>query len=114
MYYKYDKKNLNCGGSCIDSLDWIKNKKATNPINKRNNKCFQYAVTVALNYEEIEKNWQRITKINSFISKYNWEQINFPLQKDDWTKFEKNNVIIALNVLYVKKEKNISCLCLKT
>ena len=23
-----------------------------NPINKKNNKCFQYAVTVALNHEE--------------------------------------------------------------
>ena len=27
--------------------DWIKNKKATiNPINKKDNKCFQYVVTV--------------------------------------------------------------------
>ena len=34
----------------------IKNKKATiNPINKKDDKCFQYAVTVALNYEEIKK-----------------------------------------------------------
>ena len=33
-------------------------------------------------------------------------------KKDDWKKFEKN-VIIALNVLYAKKEKNISCLCFK-
>ena len=39
------------GGSYIDS-DWIKNKKATiNPINKKGNKCFQYGVTVVLNYE---------------------------------------------------------------
>ena len=26
-------------------------------------------------------------------------------EKDDWTKFEKNNITIALNVLYAKKEK---------
>ena len=26
----------------------------------------------------------------------------------------KNNLTIALNVLYAKKEKNISCLCFKT
>ena len=26
----------------------------------------------------------------------------------------ENNVTVALNVLYAKKEKNISCLCLKT
>ena len=29
----------------------------------------------------------------------------FPSEKDDWKKFEKNNVTIALNVLYAKKEK---------
>ena len=47
----------------IDSPDWIKNKKATiNPINKKDNKCFQYPVTNALNYEEIKKDPQRITR----------------------------------------------------
>ena len=50
------KINPNYGGSYIDSPNWIKNKKATiNLINKRNNKCFQYAVTVALNNEENKK-----------------------------------------------------------
>ena len=45
------------------------------------------------------------TKIKSFINKYNWEGINFPSEKDDWKKFEKNNLAIALNVLYAKREK---------
>ena len=41
LYYKCHKINLNYGGSYIDSLDWIKNKKATiNPIDKKYNKCF--------------------------------------------------------------------------
>ena len=52
LYYKYHKINLNRGGSYIDFPDWIKNKKATkNPINKKDNTCFQFAVTVALNHE---------------------------------------------------------------
>ena len=56
LYYKYYKKNSNRGGSYIDSPDWIKNKKAIlNAINKKDNKCFQYHVTVALNNEEIKK-----------------------------------------------------------
>ena len=46
---------VNCKreGLYIDSPDWIKKKKAT--INPKNtdDKCFQYAVTVALNYGEI-------------------------------------------------------------
>ena len=41
LYFKCHKITLNRGGSYIDSLDWIKNKKATiNPTNKKDNKCF--------------------------------------------------------------------------
>ena len=113
LFYKCHKINPNLGGSYIDSPDWIKNKKATTkPINKKDNKCFQCAVTVALNHEEIKKDPQGITKIKPVINKYNWKGINFPSEKDNWEKFEKNNVTNALNVLYAKKEK-ISCLCLK-
>ena len=46
MYYKYYKVSFRHGGSYIDSLDWIKKKKATiNPKNK-DDKYFQYMVTV--------------------------------------------------------------------
>ena len=56
LYYECHKINRNRGGSYIDSPDWIKNKKATiNTVNKKDNKCFQYAVTVALNHEEMGK-----------------------------------------------------------
>ena len=42
----------------------MKNKEATiNSINKKDNKCFQYAAKVALNYEEIKKDLQRIIKL---------------------------------------------------
>ena len=84
LYKTCHKINLNCGGSYIHSPDWIKNKKATiNLINKKDNKCFQYAVTVALNHEEIGKNPERITKIKPFINKYKWEGVHFPSEKDD-------------------------------
>ena len=53
------------GGSYIDFHEWIKNEKAAiNPINKKHDKCFQQAVKVEQNYEEIKKNPQRITKVN--------------------------------------------------
>ena len=55
LYYKCHEINPNCGGSSTDSPDWVKNKKGKiNPINKKDNKCFQYAVTVALNDKEIK------------------------------------------------------------
>ena len=50
---------------------------------------------------------QRVTEIKPFINKYNWKGINFQPEKDDWKKFEKNNVKIALNLLYAKKKKYI-------
>ena len=35
---------------------WLNKKNITiNPISKKDNKCFQYAVTVPLNFEEIKK-----------------------------------------------------------
>ena len=106
LNYKCHKISLNRVGSYIDSPDWIKTKKATiNPINKKDNKCFQYAKTVTLNRKEIKTDSQRITKLKPFINKYIWEGINFPSEKDDWKKFEKNIVTIALNILYGKKEK---------
>ena len=38
------------------------------------------------------------------INKNKWEEINFPSEKDDWKKIEKNNLTIALNVLRAKKK----------
>ena len=69
FYYKFHKISINRGGgSCIDSPDWIKNKKATiNPKNKNNDKCMQYAISVALNHQQIYNHPERISKIKHFI-----------------------------------------------
>ena len=80
--YKCHKINPNRGGSYIGSPDLIRNKKGTiNPINKKDNKCFQYAVTVTLDNEEIKNDPQRITKTKPLINKYNWEGTNFHQKK---------------------------------
>ena len=53
MYNKCHEIDLNRAGLYIDSPDWIKIKKSTiKPISKKDNKCFQYAITVALNHEK--------------------------------------------------------------
>ena len=100
LYYDFNKTSINRGGSYIDSPKWLKDKKST--INPKNNddKCFQYAVTLALNLDKIKKDQQRVSKIKPFIEKYNWEDIDFPSTSKDWKKFECNNEI-ALNTLYV-------------
>ena len=59
LYYECIKVNPNRDGSYINSPDWIKSEKVTtNPINKKDNKCFQYAATVALSQEWKKKSWK--------------------------------------------------------
>ena len=100
LYYDFNKISINRGGSYIDSPKWLKDKKST--INPKNNdyKCFQYAVTIVLNLDKINKHPQRISKIKPFIDQYNWKDTDFPATSKDWKKFELNNEI-ALNILYV-------------
>ena len=53
LEYKLNKIGLNRGGSYVDSPKWLKNKKATiNPKTNADN-CFQHALTIALNYQNI-------------------------------------------------------------
>ena len=59
-------------------------QKAKNPINKNDNKFFQYAVTVELNYEKIGKRLERILKMKPFLDKYNQKGINYPSKRDHW------------------------------
>ena len=59
LCYKLHKISLNRGGSYINFPEWLKNKKDDNSKNNDNN-CFQYALTVALNYQSIKKDPQRI------------------------------------------------------
>ena len=82
-------------------------KEPLKPINKKGNKCFQYAVKNTLSHKGTGKNPERITKLKYFVNKYNWKGINYPLEKDDWKTFGKINQKIALNALYAKKEKNM-------
>ena len=78
MYYKCHKVNFSHGASYIDSPDWIKKKKATINLKNTDDKCFPYAVTLALNYAEIEAHPEKVSNIKGFMNKYNWKGINYP------------------------------------
>ena len=54
MHYKCHKVNFKRGGSHINSPPWLKSKKATKKPQSEDNKCFQYAASVALNYQDIK------------------------------------------------------------
>ena len=103
MYYICHKVNVKRRGSYINSPNWIKNKQATTNPKNEDDKCFQYEVTVALIYEEIKFDPERVSNIKPFIKKYNWKGINYPSKIDDWKTFEKNNLTIAFKSLYIEK-----------
>ena len=78
-----------------------KKEKAT--INPKNddNKCFNYATTIALNFDGIKKDPHRASNIKLFINNYNWEEMNQWSKIEDW----KNNLTIAVNFLYIKEKE---------
>ena len=58
---------------------------------KNNDKCFQYALTAVINYQNINKDPQRIPKVKPFINQYNCKEIDIPSHSKDWEMFELNN-----------------------
>ena len=90
LYYDLHKISLNKGGSYIDSPNLLKDKNPTiNPKNK-DDRCSQYAITIALNYQKIENNPERISKkLKPFIDQYSWKEINFPSHQKDWKSFNQ-------------------------
>ena len=89
LYVNIQKIDLKRGKSYIKSPEWILNKRATiNPKNK-DDKCFHYSITVALNHQEIENHPERISNIKLFIDKYHWKVIDFPAGIKDRKSLKK-------------------------
>ena len=114
-YYYFAIKNL----SELNSLGWLRGRKEAiindnnNNNNNNSNDDFQSALDDALNYQTIEKDPRRISKLKPYISKYNWKGKEFPAGPKEWQKFEQNNKTIAFNVLHVNhntKKKNMCCI----
>ena len=101
LYYHLQKISPKSGGSDLDSPKWLKDEIATVDPKNNDDNCFQYALIVALNYQNIKNNPERISKTKSFINQFDWKEIEFPSDPKDWKKFELNNKTIALNILFV-------------
>ena len=85
MHTKSDNITIMSGIETEDAIDelfntfrrryqeGLENKGVTiNPKNK-DNKCFQYAIIAALNYQNIDHNPEQISKLRPFINNYNWK-----------------------------------------
>ena len=60
---------------------------------------------VALNYEEIKWNRERISNIKQFINKYKWKGIKHPSKIGDWKTFGKKIIIWQLLLIFCKLKK---------
>ena len=101
--------NLTRGSSYITLPSWITNKKAViNPKNENDEECFKWAVTAALNYNEIKSNPERMSNIVGYTNNYNWSGLEFPVAINKISEFEKNNDIVV-NVLGVKEQRIYIC-----
>ena len=92
---------LNDESTYVKLSKWSKDLRCIiNPINdkKGNNKCFDYSIALC-KHKEMRTNYNRINKIELFLKNFNFENINYPLKKEDYETFEKNNESIALDVL---------------
>ena len=69
----------------LSSLGWLRGKKEA-IINKDNS--FQNALDDPLNYQTIQTNAERISKLEPYISKYNWEGTVFPADQKNGKKLE--------------------------
>ena len=80
-YYYFAVKNL----SEWNSSGWLTAKKeaATN-----NDNSFQNALDDALNYQTIKTSPERISKLKSYINKYNWNRFSsgFKRMAKIWTE----------------------------
>ena len=84
------------------SSEWLRSKKES--ITSKDN-CFQNALNDSLDYQTIKTYPEKISKLKPYINEHNWKDTKFPLDKEDWKKFEQNNKEMALNVLFVPHNK---------
>ena len=81
-----------------------KKKVRINPKNK-GDKSLKYEVTVVSIFEKIKWNPERVSNIKKFMSRCRWKEINYPSEINDWKTFEKNNLMIVHNTLYIKEKE---------
>ena len=82
----------------LNSSGWWRGKKETIIIGDND---FENALDDALNYQNIEKHSERMSKLKPYINKYNWKGIDFPAGPKDWINFERSNKTTALNNLFI-------------
>ena len=108
MNIDFHRLNLTRGSSYIPLPDWLTKKKAI--INPRNSdmECFKWAVIAATKWEEIGRDYQRISKRRKYKNDFDWDVIEFPVSFRDIKRFESRNET-TINILAVEDKKVYIC-----
>ena len=94
------------GNSWIPLPEKIIKKKAVINMKNEDNECFKWCVTRALN--PVERDSERVTqKLRKQSEELNWKGISFPMEVDKIDRFEKNNLFVSVNILYINGNENI-------
>ena len=67
LYYDFNKISISRGGSYIDYPKWLKDKKSSVKPKNNDHKCFQYAVTLALNLIKLMITLREYQKLNLLL-----------------------------------------------
>ena len=69
LQYSLHKIKLKRGGSHIKSPKWIRSKGAAiNLKDEDDNNCFQYAITIALNHQNVENHPEKYQMLNHLLT----------------------------------------------
>ena len=108
MDIDFHRLNLTRGSSYVPLPDWLTKKKAI--INPKNSdmECFKWAVIIAMKWEEIGNNPERVSKLRRYEGEFDWSGLEFPVSFRDINKFERNNEI-GVNILAIENKKIYIC-----
>ena len=104
LYINFHRLVLTWGSFYIKFLKWIKSKKAVINLQNKNEECFKWAVIAALHHEDIKHHSVSISLLRPYEKQYKWTGVEFPVSIKKIDKVEKNNLGIAVNVLFTKKK----------
>ena len=108
MDINFHRLNLTRGSSYIPLPDWLtKKKEIINPKNS-DQECFKWAVIVAMRWEEIDRDHQKISKLRRYEDDFDWDGIKFPASINDIKRFKSRNEI-TVNILALEGKKIYIC-----
>ena len=94
------------GSSYIPLPNFIMRKKAILNMENKDDKCFLWCILRYLHPRE--KHSIRINDLKKYENDFNFEQINFPVELQDITKFEKQNPDLpGINVFSVNENNSV-------